>query len=299
MKKSWKVLLNIRLAAVLLLSVWPGIADFGDFGGDSDYGGGSDWGSSHDSGRDWDYSSGRRSRSSGSGSGNGSGLGPAVLVYLIISGIILVYKFKHPPQKKQTGSGTRKKIEPTWGFLPRMLLSIPPEADWQPAREKEAFEDLYRRMQDAWGAGDMTPLRGDFTPEAYAQFERQLQAKNARGEHAHCKVISVSATPEGWNENAHEWMLAVTVRAVIKAWNTNDNGDIVSGSSLAEKSMVYAWVLRKPKNTAEGKLHCPNCGAEVEMEAGTECPMCGAQLEAPGKGWQLSSIQGLSQKTLP
>ena len=72
MKKSWKTVLSVLLAAVLLLSVLPGIADFGDFSGDSDYGGGSDWSSSdYDSGSDWDYDSGsRRSGSSGESGDN-------------------------------------------------------------------------------------------------------------------------------------------------------------------------------------------------------------------------------------
>ena len=310
MKRSWKILLSVLLAAVLLLSVWPGIADFGDFSGDSDYGGGSDWGSDYDSGSSWDYDSGsswdhsstRSSRSSRSGSGGGTNPGQILLGILVFVGVGIFSYLSKSSNRHYTGTTVRRaprEVQPTWGFQTRLMSTMPSETDWNYNRESETFCKLYRRMQEAWEAGDLSPLRGDFTPDAYTQYDRQLKAKLARGEHAHCRVISVNATPAGWNENAHEWMLAVKVKAVIKAWNTNEEGRIVSGSNLVEKEMVYAWVLRMPKNVTEGKLHCPNCGAEVEMNAGTECPMCGAQLEAPGKGWQLSSIQGLSQKTLP
>ena len=312
MKRNWKILLSVLLAAVLLLSVWPGIADFGDFSGDSDYGGGSDWGSDYDSGSSWDYDSGSswdydsrdysgtRNSSSRSGSGSGAGI---VIMFMVGGLIVILFLLRYASSGNNTTSPSNTRTaarpaQPTWGFQMRQMSSMPEEADWNTDREKEMFKNLYRQMQKAWEAGDLTPLREDFTADAYTQYDRQLKEKTARGEQAHCRVISVKATPEGWNENAHEWMLAVTVKAVIIAWNTNKYGEIISGSDSFKKSMVYAWVLRKPKNATEGKLHCPNCGAEVEINAGTECPMCGAELEAPGKGWQLSSIQGISQKTL-
>ena len=144
----------------------------------------------------------------------------------------------------------------------------------------------------------MSPLQADFTPDAYAQYERQLRQKTARGEHAHCKVLYVGAEERGWNENDHEWMLAMEITAEIIAWNENDNGKVVSGSRTAHKEMHYAWVLKRPKTETAGIQHCPNCGCEVEINAGAVCPMCGAPLTAPGAGWQLSSIQGMSQKTL-
>ena len=144
----------------------------------------------------------------------------------------------------------------------------------------------------------MTPLRDDFTPDAYSQYARQLKQKNARGEHAHCVVHSADAAAKGWNENDHEWMVAVEITAVISAWNEDSSGNVISGSKMRDKEMRYAWVLRRPKTETERIQHCPNCGQEVEMNAGAVCPSCGTQLAASGSGWQLSSIQAISQKTL-
>lgn len=93
-------------------------------------------------------------------------------------------------------------------------------------------------------------------------------------------------------------MLAVELTAEIRAWNENDAGKVVSGSKSAVKEMRYAWVLRRPKTETSQIQHCPNCGCEVEINAGAFCPMCGAPLTAPGAGWQLSAIQAMSQKTL-
>ena len=64
------------LAAVLTACVMPGIADFGDFSGDSDYGSdSSDWSSS--------YSSNRKHRSD-SGSEPSTAIGMAIVIYSIV-----------------------------------------------------------------------------------------------------------------------------------------------------------------------------------------------------------------------
>ena len=293
MKKHMSWVLLMLLVVSLLAFLLPGHADFGDFSGGSDFGGSdwssSDWGSSDS---DWDYSV----------SGSSSSDGPMDTVFTIISIVVIGVgvagwiseNFGSGSKSRSRGSGGTKTY--TWGFKLRDDYSPIPGFNAESVREDCC--NLYRRMQDAWGQGDLSPLQADFTPEAYAQYDRQLRQKTERGEHAHCEVRSVSAQERGWNENDHEWMLAVEITAEIRAWNENDAGKVVSGSKSAVKEMRYAWVLRRPKTETAQIQHCPNCGCEVEINAGAFCPMCGAPLTAPGAGWQLSSIQAMSQKTL-
>ena len=279
----------VLLILGLLLCILPGHADFGDFSGGSDFGGGSDWGSSDwgSSSSDWNYSS--------SDSHDGP-IDTVITVIITVVGVSIWIAEMVGKNKSRVRSGSSGSRTYTWGFQLRKDMTGIPGYDIM--AEREACCDLYRRMQDAWGAGDMTPLQADFTPDAYAQYERQLREKTERGEHAHCEVLDVSAVERGWNENDHEWMLAMEITAEIRAWNENDAGKVLSGSRTARKEMRYAWVLKKPKTETARLQHCPNCGCEVEINAGAVCPMCGAPLTAPGAGWQLSSIQGMSQKTL-
>lgn len=278
------------LAAVLTACVMPGIADFGDFSGDSDYGSdSSDWSSSHDS-SDWSSSHGsnRKHRSD-------SGLEPgAIGMMIVLCGLGFVISVLSDKPKSRSRNRNSSSIDrPTWGFQLKPISEFKgkqPENSW--------LTDLYKRMQDAWGEGDLKTLQPDFTADCYAQYDRQLRAKSARGEKAHCQVLNVNSVIHGWNEDEHEYMMAVEIRAVIIAWNTNQQGEIISGSDTARKVMHYAWVLRKSKEGQEGQRHCPNCGALVDVNFALRCPHCDALLEQTGNGWALSSIQGISQKTL-
>ena len=266
---------------MLLFCLVPSQADFGDFSGGSDFGGGS---SSSSSSSDWNYSS------SYDGSGSDMPDGVAAVITIVGLGIFaynVINAHRHrTPSKNLPGRST-------WGF------QLKPINDFKDARPEAAWlEDLYRNMQDAWGAGDMTSLQPYFTADCYAQYERQLRAKNKRGEKAHCEVHSVKAELLGWNEDQYEYMLAVSMRAVITAWNTDADGKIVSGSDRNRKEMHYAWVLRKSKTAQTAERYCPNCGALLDINQMVRCPHCDALLEQPGSGWALSSIQGISQTTL-
>ena len=252
---------------------------------------------SDDSDSDWDYDSGSSSRS-----GSSSGYDGFTKIYLIILFVSLVISCRsviklnsHSTYRKSISAhrGLSSIPQGTWGFQLKPISEFKgkqPENSW--------LTDLYKRMQDAWGEGDLKTLQPDFTADCYAQYDRQLHAKSARGEKAHCQVLNVNSVIHGWNEDEHEYMMAVEIRAVIIAWNTNQQGEIISGSDTARKVMHYAWVLRKSKEGQEGQRHCPNCGALVDVNFALRCPHCDALLEQTGNGWALSSIQGISQKTL-
>ena len=186
-----------------------------------------------------------------------------------------------------------RNARPTWGFKLRDIRECP-----VPLPEEKRLEDLYRRMQVAWGQGDLSPPQSDLTPDCFAQYSRQLKAKSSRGEQAHCDVHSVSVKLCGYNENDYEYMLAAEVEALITAWNTDGTGRVVSGSARSRKHMRYGWVLRKSRESSEALQYCPGCGSPVEINEGAFCPNCGARLTAAGNNWALASIQGISQKTV-
>ena len=279
--RTIKRLASLTLITVLTAVLLSGLADFGDFSGSSDYGGWSSGGSDWSSSFDWNYS----------GSGNGEFSLSSLIVYilLMILWMLIRYYVKHGTIRS-TGAGNAR---PSWGFQLRDIRDCP-----VPLPDNTHLEELYRRMQDAWGQADLTPLQGDLAPDCLAQYSRQLKAKAARGETAHCIVHSVSAAIRGFNESEYEFMLAAEIEAVITAWNTDSGGRTVSGSSSARKRMRYAWVLRRSREETDGIQICPNCGSPVEINEGAYCPNCGAKLTASGNSWALASIQGISQQTI-
>lgn len=207
---------------------------------------------------------------------------------------LMIYLAGRNTSRRSSCNSGRPYVSPTnyWNFTLKPMAQITQDCDAQEIR------NLYYRMQEGWSKGDISDLEADFTAEAFASYTNQLKAKNDRGEHAHCTVHSVVVDKMGWNESATDWKLAVRLYATITDWDTDDRGLIISGSDTARKHMVYAWELRKAKCIGANVKRCPNCGAELKMNAGATCVHCQTHLTAAANRWTLHSIKGISQKTM-
>ncbi len=305
----------LGLLVLLTLCVWPGHADFGDFSGDSDFGDSDwDWDDDDDSDSGWSWNSSRDDWDDGRDrdTRTKSNKGPSVLGILFIFACVIInlviwafhiheggsqsysgYHSRYGSSSQESNANPDFDNRALWGFQLKSMDELPvnqPNSRW--------IDQLFREMQDCWGKGDISSLQKDFTADCYAQYARQLSGKIRRGETAHCYVESVDSAMQGWNEDEHEYMLAVEITAVITAWNTNAHDVIISGSKIHPKRMRYAWVLRRGREITAAEQRCPSCGCKLSLNYTAVCSHCGANVKRTGEGWALSSIQAISQKTL-
>ncbi|MEG2004366.1 MAG: hypothetical protein RR057_07175, partial [Clostridia bacterium] len=81
-------------------------------------------------------------------------------------------------------------------------------------------------------------------------------------------------------------------------------GDIIRGSDKAEKFMEYEWTLvrTKGKQTSTEEqtesIHCPSCGAPLNINKTAKCEYCGAVVSTNDYDWVISAIKGISQRTV-
>lgn len=303
-KKAILLLLTLMLAASLLIVY--AFADAGSFSGSSDYGGGSSgWGSSDWGSSDYSYGGGYYSSGS-SGDGIFSGLG--IIVFIVI---IIVFVAAKSSRK---GVGTVG----TAGAAPTNIASLYPigslkESDpfFSESAMKEKISNLYVQMQDAWQNKDFETMRPYMTDSLFNQFNRQLdELKNSQLTNYIDRIAVLDVMLNGWSsDGTNDSLVAILNTRIVDYTVSDKTGELVGGSKTAEKFMCYEWTLirskgmKTPPPSGEGSeetnsIHCPSCGAPVDINHSAKCPYCDSIISAKDYDWVISGVKGISQRTV-
>lgn len=171
---------------------------------------------------------------------------------------------------------------------------------------KNKLSDLYVKLQNCWQGKNLEDLRPFLSDAFYAQSNNQLERYKVNGQTNYIDMIQVlSVDITGWKQESGRDIIIAVIRTKIIDYVVDDNqGTIVSGSKTAEKIMTYEWTLER---TSGVKTHdsdtltlqvCPNCGAQVSINHSAECEYCGTILTTDRFDWVLTSIKGISQRTI-
>lgn len=319
MKKKLFILAAVLLAIVLLVSATAALADFGGFSGDTDYGGSSDsgssgwdWGGSDSGSSGWDWSS-------GSGSGGfslfpvaGCTGGGIMFIMVIVFIIVLIAILRSKAQQQQTQHNAHPtvvtSVKPTDSSQLTPIENYIAEVDegFSVSAMESKLSNLYVQMQDSWCKKDITSLRPYLTDELYTQSDRQLDEIRRASQTPHIERIAVlGVTIRGWFQREGMDHIIAQLETRITTYSTSDlTGEIVKGNPNIEKFMTYEWELTRTSGVltqAEEELKtvtCPNCGAPVSINKSAKCPYCDTVITLAEHDWVLSSIKGLSQKSV-
>ncbi len=284
-----KRLLCLSLLLMLLLSACTlSRADFGDFSGGSDYGGsdygGSDYSSSDYSGRDSYYYDNDEMSLDGV-----IFIAGMVVVVLIVSNRSEIKK-KRPKGAKGVDTSALKPVSTLSNFNESELTG--------------RLSNMYIRLQQAWANGDLSPVEPLLTAPYYAQMASQLKREfTDKGITSHLEHIAVlevkllGCIPSTDGQKPDR--LYVSLRTRFVNYLTSKDGKVVRGSRKDEIYMHYEWTLERSEQiNAKRSINCPNCGAAVDANRFAKCPYCGSVIENSGYDWVISSIKGISRKTV-
>lgn len=317
--------------SLLLLTVIPisGIADFGDFSGNSDYGSswsssGSDWGSSSwssSSSSNWGSSSwSDNSYSSSSWSGSSSSYHSSsnddetsIYIGLFIVVILIVIFSSRRRSGGYTGNthnsastipqGAQRtpdsKLKPI-----NTYTSVDPQ--FSQSALSNRLSNLYVQMQNGWTNKDISALKPYFTDALFTQYERQLSRYRETSRTNYVDNISVlDCNLRGWYVQDGYDHIIVELRTRIIDYTLDDKtGAVLSGSRNAEKFMTYEWDLsRKSGIKTESAdsvrtINCPNCGAPLSINTSAHCPYCDSVVTVDHFDWAINGIKGIMQRTV-
>lgn len=310
MKSKKQILIAAIITALLIcMLAVPAMADAGSFSGNSGYGGssgGSSFGGSSFGGSSFGGSSGAWGLLALGSAGGSSG---GIITILIIAFIIfsIIKKLKNV----NTSSFSTPAGPQTTSYSSLMPISTIKDNDpnFSEAAIKEKIGNLYVRMQNAWQSKEFEVMRPYMTDALYNQFKLQLDEIIRSECTNYVERISVlDVALSGWrSDEAVDAIVAVVSTRIVDYTQNDRTGIVVSGSKTMEKFMTYEWTLIRskgmttPETAGEGSenvvtIHCPSCGAPVEINQSAKCPYCDSVINSADYDWVISEIKGIAQR---
>ncbi len=307
-RKNWKRILAITLLAVMVLTVVAAVpqvakAGFGDFDSHSDYGGSRRRGSSSDSDGFDLYALLRIATLFGRIFGIES---PYVSIILTLV-VFFAIKFGVATLKGRSGrSSEHEGVDHSNEYRPETLKQLRTEdPSFDSADLVQRVKALFEKMQACWEDGNIEPLRKDFMPDTWTRFNTQLQNKKAAGETSHVRnILFEQVLLQGYSTDSEHQVLKIKIDVTHNIWTTNRKGKCIQGTDKTRKRFEFIWTMMRPLGSRTGgtaaadTMHCPNCGAEIDLEAFAECPFCHTPIMKVSPDWVISEIDALSQRTL-
>lgn len=156
----------------------------------------------------------------------------------------------------------------------------------------------FRKLQDAWCAHDLEPVRPFISDGIHERFQLQLAEQRDLGYRDRMDDLTIDAT-----ELAHfrtegpveALTVAITATAVDHRVRLRD-GSHLSGSRRPELFREYwTFVRRRGARTRPGRPglmegNCPNCGAGVRHNQWAQCRHCQSLLRSGEHDWVLAEI---------
>jgi tellurite resistance protein len=259
--------------------------------------------------------------------GGGGGSGDGFLIWLIFR--LIVLSFRHPVigipllivtivvfwrvQKAGRRAYTQRVLRRGRGALDAEFATAQRAkiAASDPTFEAEAFaarvRHAFRRVQEAWCAQDLAPLRPFVSDGVYERFAMQIDEQRALGYRDRMDGLTVDAVTLVHCESG-ERLDTATLRIAATAADYRVSlatGGRVSGSTSPERFAEYWTFVRrrgaKPRGLAGGLLEgrCPNCGDSVEGNQFADCRSCKARLRSGEFDWVLVEITQASEWAVP
>lgn len=172
-----------------------------------------------------------------------------------------------------------------------------------PAFDEPAFlaraGHAFAKIQHAWGAQDLNPVRPFISDAVYERFSLQIAEQRDLGYRNELHGVRVHHA-ELADARADALFQTAAVRVTASAADFKvslSDGRRISGSN-APQTFVEIWSFLRRAGAASlpaGKPgliegNCPNCGVSVEMNQSAQCTHCGALLRSGRHDWVLVEI---------
>ena len=119
------------------------------------------------------------------------------------------------------------------------------------------------------------------------------------------RISVLDVTLVGWSQDSTEDRIIARLRTRITDYIKDDvTGTIISGSPSREKFMEYEWALTRTTGVTTAMqrgtvtTNCPNCGAPIDINKSSICPYCDSVIKSGTHDWVISTIKGISQRTI-
>jgi hypothetical protein len=158
--------------------------------------------------------------------------------------------------------------------------------------------DAFLKIQRAWCDQNLQPVRAFISDGIHERFSLQFDEQRARGYRDHMEDVVVQQIALA-QVAANPVFDVATVRILASAVDYRvalEGGERLQGTTSPESFVEYWSFLRRrgaqTRTQHHGLMegHCPNCGANIEMNQTAQCPNCGSLLRSGEYDWVLAEI---------
>jgi hypothetical protein len=261
------------------------------------------------------------------GHGGGGGGGGGALVWLLIQVIrlairnppigvpllavvlYLLWRVQKSGRAAYTGSVVRRgrsAIDVELAAAEREKI-VARDPSFDPERFALRVRAAFSKVQDAWCAQDLTPIRPFVSDGVYERFTMQIEEQRALGYRDHMEGVRIDEVVLVRCEAGEKFDTAtMRIAAVASDWRVSlETGERVAKSAVPERFVEFWTFVRrrgaKPLGPSGGLLegHCPNCGDSVEGNQFADCRSCKSRLRSGEHDWVLVEITQASEWAIP
>jgi Uncharacterized protein conserved in bacteria len=164
--------------------------------------------------------------------------------------------------------------------------------------------NMFIQLQEAWQAKDWKKVRPFESDELFNTHARQLQEFiDSRTTNVVDDIGILRTEIIDYHDNGPTESLDVYMRVRLKDYIINDEtGKVIEGDSDREIFMEYELVMSRRKGVVTRLAEnttvttCPNCGANVSINASGECEYCDSVVSSGDFDWVLTRLDVLSQE---
>lgn len=237
---------------------------------------------------------------------------PSLLGIIIVIGIILYFVmrkkgggmdeeyYEEPYQESYQEAATRDT-----SYLRSALADL---RSRDPNFSEDMFisrvNNMFIQLQEAWQAKDWKKVRPFESDELFNTHARQLQEFiDSKTTNVVDEIAVLRTEISDYHDNGSTETLDVYMRVRLKDYIVNDEtGKVIEGDPKREITMEYELAMSRRKGVvtrlAESTMvtTCPNCGANVSINASGECEYCNSVVSNGDFDWVLSRLDVLSQE---
>ena len=297
MKKFSRILKKSLIIVMLLASIFIIAIEsktHADAGYHSSYSGGSSSHSSSSHSSSSSRSSSSRSSSSSSYRSGGSSSGGGSIVSLFFVAIFVVVFICIISMARGKG-GVSTYVPPLIKIVPNKE-AIDKLKELIPGFDDKQFLDegykIFLDVENAWMNFELNKVRGVLTDELINMYESQLSSMEVKGEQNimsdfELKDYGITGCK---NENND---IEVTAKYTIEFYDyiiDKASGKVLRGTKTRKLRMYYDFTFIKSINGKQEPeiTTCPNCGAEVKVNAAGVCEYCGTKIMGETTSWVMS-----------
>ncbi|MBS4207036.1 TIM44-like domain-containing protein [Bacillus sp. FJAT-50079] len=226
-----------------------------------------------------------------------------ILAVIVIIAFFLVKKFRKP-----TTTTTRPQNRSRPAYRP-VAANLSKLKEKDPLFSDELFlskvNNMFIQLQQAWMDKQWNSIRPFETDPLFNMHHKQLQSyiDQQRTNVVENIAILDSKIVRYENDGDHD-EIDVYLRVRINDYVIDDHTKkVIKGNPNRDIYMTYIWTLIRKGNvvTEEEKeqyevTQCPNCGANVSINASGQCEYCESVISSGEYNWVLSKIKIVSQE---